>query len=97
MTGIALTTHETEAEGAGLEAVVPEDHDAKPLATVVGEGTGAAEVFFATLFFFFVPFSIVGGGGGEGTTGEAGGVGSECSDEGVDPNRAPDEDDVESS
>ena len=81
---------------ASLEATVPNDRDVGPPATVAKEGTGAAGVFFAAPFFFFVPVSTTEGGGGKGATSEVGGKGSECSDEGLDPNQAPDEDDVDS-
>ena len=50
--------------------------------TIAGEGIGTAGVFFATPFFFFVP--AIKGNGGEDATGEAGGVGSECLEEGSD-------------
>ena len=70
---------------------------AGPPTTVVEEGTGAADVFLAALSFFLFPLSAVRGDSGKGTTGKAGGVGSEYSDEGIDPNWALDEDDADSS
>ena len=71
-TGVASTTREAKVKGAGLEAAVLKDRDAGPPAAIAGEGSGAAEVFFAAPIFFFVLISAVEGGGGEGATGAAG-------------------------
>ena len=73
-----------------------EDCEPRPLAGGAADEVGVVEVFFTfPPFFFFAPATAAGAGGGEGTTGEAGGEGSERSNEGVDPNRAPKEDNVE--
>ena len=95
-TGVASTTREPEAEGLDGVAATPEDHEPRPLVDGTAEEVGAAEVFFAfPPSFFFVPIAAAGASVGEGATGEAGGKGSERSDEGADPNRAPEENDIE--
>ena len=90
----------------GLKAAAPEDHEAGLSTRVAGEDSCATEALLD--FFFFFSWSTVEGSegakgnsisateGGEEATGEAGGKGSIRSDEGSDPNRAPEEDEADS-
>ena len=106
-TDLASVTRGVGAEESSLEVAALEDCEAGLFVKIIGEDGRATKAFLGIFFFF--SYSTVEGderakedsiaasvGGGE-ATGEVGGVGSERSDEGADPNRAPEEEDIDSS
>ena len=104
---MASVTHGAGAEKSGLEAAAPEDREAGLSVKIIREDGRATEAVLG-IFFFFCCSTVEGDGGakedsisasigGGEATGEAGGVGSEFSDEVADPNRALEEEDADSS
>ena len=107
-TGLASVTRGAKAEETGLKEAATETREAGFSTRFVGDAGWATKVFLSLFFFFFSCSTVEGGGGaeedsistsegGREANGEAGGEGSERSNEGADPNQAPEEDEVDSS